>query len=144
MNSLDVIKKKFENDAFAKNFGIILDDLTEDEVKMHMELKPELNNFHGRPHGGAIYALADAAFSIIGNNQNNVSVALNCAIHYHTSPEPGSTLYVRGTRIKQTRRIGTYYFDLYTLENGSENKIATMISTLYRTGKPHDPNLEVK
>ena len=63
MDSLDLIKEKFKNDKYTKSFGVVLDELTEDSVKMYMKLTPEMNNFNGRPHGGAIYGLADAAFS---------------------------------------------------------------------------------
>jgi len=143
MDSLELIKNKFKNDNYAKKFDIVLDDLKEDFVKMHMKLTPEMNNFHGRPHGGAIYSLADAAFSIIGNNQNNISVALDCNIYYHASPNPGEILYVKGERLKQSRKIGTYLFTIYVEVNGKQEKIATMTSNLYRTGKPHDSNLEV-
>ena len=143
MNKLDVITEKFKNDNYAKNYGIVLDDLTENTIKMHMQLKPEMNNFNGRPHGGAIYGLADVAFSLIGNNQNNISVALDCTITYHASPKSNNILHVEGKLIKQTRKIGTYLFDIYTENDNTRTIIATMLSTLYRTGKPHDPELEV-
>ena len=144
MDNLDLILNKFKNDNFAKKLGIVVDDLTENMVRMHVTLTPDMNNFNGRPHGAAIYALADAAFSVIGNNQNNLSVALNCTIHYLASPDTGQVLYVEGNLIKLTRKIGTFYFELYTLKEEEKNIVATMISSLYRTGKPHDPNLEVK
>ena len=139
MNNLEIIKEKFKKDSYAKELGVVLDELTEDSIKIHMRLDSKFNNFHERPHGGAIYSLADVAFSLIGNNQNNISVALDCTIQYHASPEPGDILFVKGTRIKQTRKIGSYLFELYTDDTGSQQKIATMMSTLYRTGKPHDP-----
>lgn len=141
MDSLELIKMKFKNDNFAKNLGVILDDLTMDYVKMHMQLKPEMSNFYGRPHGGAIYSLADAAFSVIGNNQNIISVALDCTITYHTSPNPEDILYVEGRLLKQTRKIATFLFTLYTLNNENQNLIATMLSTLYRTGRSINPEL---
>lgn len=144
MDKLDLIKEKFKKDNFAQNFGVVLDELTEDSVKMHMKLTDKMNNFHGTPHGAAIYGLADAAFSVIGNNQNNISVALDCNIYYHAAPKSGQILYVTGDRIKQTRKIGTYIFELYTKRDGAQNRVATMVSTLYRTGKPHDPKLEVE
>lgn len=143
MNKLDVITEKFKNDNFAKHFGVILDELTEKTIKMHMQLTTEMKNFNGKPHGAAIYGLADVAFSIIGNNQNNISVALDCTINYHASPNIGEILHVEGKIIKQTRKIGTYIFDLYTEQDKIRTIIATMLSTLYRTGKPHNPNLEV-
>ncbi|MHA1845248.1 MAG: PaaI family thioesterase [Promethearchaeota archaeon] len=132
---LEIIKEKFKNDAFARNFGIVLDSLTEDSVKMHMKINESVLNFYNRPHGGAIYTLADVAFSLIGNNQNNVSVALSCTIIYHSSPNLGEILHVEGKRINQTNKIGTYYFKLFTEENGNIKNIATMMGTLYRTGK---------
>jgi uncharacterized protein (TIGR00369 family) len=142
MDKLEFIKEKYKEDNFANQLGIVLDDLSENTVKMHMVLKPFMNNFQGRPHGAAIYGLADAAFSVLGNNNNNVCVALNCDISYHASPEPGEVLHVEGEKIKQTKKIGTYMFSLYTMKENKERKIATMISTLYCTGKPHNPNIE--
>ena len=68
---------------------------------------------------------------------------LDCTINYHASPKSNDVLNVEGKLIKQTRKIGTYLFDVYTEIDGSRTIIATMLSTLYRTGKPHDPNLEV-
>ena len=136
MDKLEIIKDKFKSDNFAKHLGVILDHLTEDFVKMHMKLRSDMNNFYGRPHGGAIYGLADAAFSVIGNNQNIISVALDCTITYHASPNPGEILYVEGKLLKSTRKISTFIFTLYTLNDGNQNLIATMLSTLYRTGRP--------
>ena len=141
MDKLEIIKEKFKNDKFAQNFGVVLDDLTENSVKMHMELTPKMNNFYDRTHGAAIYGLADAAFSAIGNNQNIISVALECSITYHSSPSDGQILYVEGKLIKQTLRIGTYIFTLYTMENASQEIVATMLSTLYRTNKPINPDI---
>jgi acyl-CoA thioesterase len=141
MDKLEVIKDKFKNDNFAMNLDVKLDDLTENYVKMHMILKSDMNNFYGRPHGGAIYTLADAAFSVIGNNQNIISVALDCTITYHASPNPGEILYVEGKLLKSTRKISTFIFTLYTLNGGEQNLIATMLSTLYRTGRAINPDL---
>lgn len=138
MDNLEFIKEKFKNDRFAQNFGIVLDELTENTVKMHMKLTPKMNNFNGKPHGAVIYGLADVAFSVIGNNQNIICVALDCSISYHASPATDQILYVEGELIKQSRKIGTYMFNLYTKQNGGYQKIATMMSTLYCTGKPHN------
>ncbi|MHA1680837.1 MAG: PaaI family thioesterase [Promethearchaeota archaeon] len=136
LSNLEIIKERFKRDNFAGILGIVLDELTGDFVKMHMKLNKSLNNFFDRPHGGAIYGLADAAFSVIGNNSNNISVALECSINYHSSPEPGDILYVEGKLIAGSRRIGTYLFSLYTLSEDERKMVATMKSTLYRTGKP--------
>lgn len=139
MDSLQVVLDLFAKDAFARQFGIVLDELKTDSVKMHVTLRPEFNNFNGRPHGGIIYALADAAFSVIGNNSNNLSVALECSINYHRSPDPGQVLYVEGRRVHETKHVGTYLFTLFTETAGKRDLVATMKSTLYRTGKLIQP-----
>nr|MDO8113925.1 hotdog fold thioesterase [Candidatus Sigynarchaeota archaeon] len=136
MNSFDIVREQFKKDNFANKFRIVLDDLKENEVKMHMILDSSTLNLFSRPHGGAIYALADAAFSVIGNNSNILSVALECSISYHASPDPGQNLYVEGKEVSGSNKIGTYLFTLYTLEGGKQKLIATMKSTLYKTGKP--------
>lgn len=136
MNNLDIIKAQFKKDNFANKFRIVLDDLKENSIKMHMILDSSTLNMFGRPHGGAIYALADAAFSIIGNNNNNLSVAVESSISYHSSPDPGKNLIVEGKEIAGSTKIGTYLFNIFTEEGGQRMPIATMKSTLYKTGKP--------
>lgn len=126
----------FENDRFARQSGIVLDNLTEAEVTMHMELTADMGNLFGRPHGGAIYTLADAAFSVLANNGNNISVALDCTVTYHNGPEIGQTLYVRGRPLAVSKRVGSYLFDIYTIQDDREKRIATMKGTAFRTGRP--------
>ena len=59
---LEIVKKQFDGDSYAKSLGIVLDKLTDDAIQMHMELREDMLNLFKRPHGGAIYSLADAAF----------------------------------------------------------------------------------
>lgn len=139
MDSLHIIKEKFKSDKFATEMGIILDDLSPGNVKMHMVLDEKKCNFYQRPHGAAIYALADAAFSVIGNNANNISVALDCSITYHSSPDVDTVLYVEGREIASSRKIGTYLFSLFTLNGEQKVPVATMKSVLYKTGKQIQP-----
>lgn len=129
-----LIKNKFECDNYAKNLGIVLDELTESSIRMHMELRDDMENLYNRPHGGVIYSLADAAFSIIANNQNNISVALDCTITYHNGPRTGDMLYVHGWTLSISRKVSSYLFDVYTLKNDEKTPIATMKGTAYRTG----------
>ena len=136
VNNLDVIRRMFKEDVFARALGIELDEINCDSVKMHMELQEKHVNFYNRPHGGAIYSLADAAFSVIGNNENIRSVAIECSISYHYSPDVGDILHVDGKKVAQSRRIGTYLFEVYVLKDDKKILVATMKSTLYRTGKP--------
>jgi len=139
---LEIVKKRFERDNYAKFLGIVLDELTDDTIQMHMQLRENMLNWFNRPHGGAIYALADAAFSVLGNNTNNLSVALDCSITYHASPDSGTILIVEGETLSATRRTVAILFNVYMEKEGTRTLVATMKGVGYRTGKPIDPNIE--
>jgi len=139
---LELVRERFQQDPYAQSLGIILDELTEDAIQMHMPLRENMLNWFDRPHGGAIYSLADAAFSVLGNNRNNLGVALDCSISFHASPDPGTTLIVRGEALSTTERTGAYLFKVYMEREGERKLIATMKSLSYRTGKPIDSNIE--
>jgi acyl-CoA thioesterase len=138
---LEIARKGFEKDSYAKSFGIVLDELTDDTIRMHMELREDMFNWFGQLHGGAIYSLADAAFSVLGNNSNNLAVALDCSITFHASPDPGTILIVEGETLSTTRRTSSYLFKVYAEKEGTRTLVATMKSVSYRTGKPIDPNI---
>jgi len=135
MDNLSIVKRKFRHDGVRKLLGIELDTLTETTITMHMQLRDDMNNLFSAPHGGIIYTFADAAFSVLGNNQNNISVAVQCSINYHASPAPGSMLYLEGRLVSGSRKIAHYLFSVYTLAHEHRTDIATMSGTLYRTGK---------
>ena len=139
---LEIVKKLFQSDKYANFLGIVLDELTDDTVQMHMQVREDMLNWFDRPHGGAIYALADAAFSVLGNNTNNLSVALDCSITYHASPDSGRILIVEGEILSSTGRTVACLFKVYVEKEGMRMLVATMLSVGYRTGKPIDPNIE--
>ena len=139
---LELVRKRFERDTYANSFGIVLDDLTDDTIQMHMQLREDMLNWFNRPHGGAIYSLADAAFSVLGNNSNNLGVALDCSITFSASPDPGTILIVEGETLSTTGRTAAYLFKVYMEKEGTRTLVATMKSVSYRTGKPIDPSIE--
>jgi acyl-CoA thioesterase len=139
---LEIVRKRFEKDRYAQSLGIVLDELTDDTIRMHMRLREDMLNWFNRPHGGAIYSLADAAFSLLGNNNNNLAVALDCSITFHESPDSGTILFVAGETLSTTWRTSAYLFKIYMEKEGARTLVATMKSVSYRTGKPIDPNIE--
>ena len=52
------------NAPFAREMGIEIVSVSNDEVVCEMELRPEQMNSMGRGHGGAIFALVDHTFAI--------------------------------------------------------------------------------
>ena len=139
---LEIVKKQFERDNYAKSLGIILDKLTDDTIQMHVQLRKDMLNMYNRPHVGIIYSLADVAFSILGNNKNNISVGLDCSITYHASPDPGTVLVVEGKTLSNSRRTAAFLFEVYTEKKEMRILVATMKSVSYRTGKSINPDVE--
>ena len=134
-NDIEFVKSRFEQDRYAKIFGIVLDELTENTVRMHMKLTGDMLNWFNMPHGAAIYSLADAAFSVLSNAGTNLSVALNCSITYYSSPIKESDLTVHGETIARTEQTSIFSFDVYSTKNDANILIATMKGISYRTGK---------
>jgi len=138
---LEIVRKRFGKDTYAKSFGIVLDELTDDTIRMHMQLREDMLNWFNRPHGGAIFSLADAAFSVLTNNKNNLSVALDCSITFHASPDPGTKLIVEGETLSTTMRTAAYLFKVYMEKEGTYTLVATMKSVAYQTGKLINSNI---
>ena len=135
---LEIAKQRFAKDEFAKLLGIVLDDLSESTVQMHMHVRQEMNNWFGLLHGGAIYSLADAAFSVLANNSVNIAVALDCSMTYHVSPEHGTKLIVQGETLSASRRTAAYIFKVYMQKEETLTLVATMKSVSYKTNKAID------
>jgi len=108
-----------------------------------MQLRNDMLNMFSRPHGAIMYSLADAAFSVLSNNKNNLSVALGCSIVYHASPDPGTMLVVEGEILSRSRQTAAFLFNVYMKKKGVRTLVATMKSVSYRTGKPIKPTIEV-
>lgn len=142
---LQLVRQRFPQDSFAASLGIVMEELCDDTVRMRMPVRGDMLNWFGRPHGAAVYALADAAFSVLTNNKNNLSVALDCSITYHASAELGDHLVVEGSTLALTGRTGSFLFKVYAEPGGEASGrrlVATMKSVAYRTGKPIDPDIE--
>lgn len=86
------VRQRIEGDPFAKRLGIRLLDLAPGRAKLAMTLEPDMTNFHGTGHGGAIFSLADAAHAAASNSRGEVAVATHLSIHYLRPGMPGMTL----------------------------------------------------
>jgi acyl-CoA thioesterase len=82
----EAIFKKVEKEPFAQKFGIKLLDLDEGYSKVEMKFTPNMENFLGLAHGGALFALIDEAFETASNSHGTVAVALNMNITYISPP----------------------------------------------------------
>jgi acyl-CoA thioesterase len=71
-------------------------------------------NFHGIPHGGAVFSLADAAFAAAGNSHGQTAVALSMTINYLAATTPGTRLVAEAQELRKGHRSGFYQITVRT------------------------------
>ena len=123
------IFKKVETEPFAQKFGIRLLDLAEGYSKVEMRFTPDMENFFGMAHGGALFALIDEAFETASNSHGTVAVALNMSITYASSPTAGSRLVAEAREFSRTQRTAAYDIKLSDDQN---QLIASCQALVYR------------
>jgi acyl-CoA thioesterase len=104
----EAIQARIRDDPYAAWLGIELLELAPGYCKAAMWLTPQMVNFHGLPHGGAIFSLADYAFSGACNAEGRAAVALSVTIQFLAATEPGTRLTAEARAERQGRRAGFY------------------------------------
>jgi len=129
----EAIFKKVGKEPFAQKFGIKLLDLDEGYSKVEMKFTPEMENFLGLAHGGALFALIDEAFETASNSHGTVAVALNMNITYISPPPSECRLIAEAREFSRTQRTAAYDIKLFDDRN---NLIASCEALVYRKWNP--------
>ena len=129
----DQILQQISQDPFARFLGIELLELGEGRSKVAMTVDERMLNFHGIPHGGVIFSLADAAFAAAANSHGQVAVALNMSINFLAAVPLGTRLYAEATEESLGRRTALYHMAV-TTEGGA--LVALCHGTVYRKDQP--------
>ena len=125
---MDPNKAFFANDAWAKESGIELMEVSTGRAKVRMRIEKKHVNGHGTVHGGVIFTLADTAFALASNSHGIPAAAINAHISYVKSATAGS-LYAEATESSLSPKIATYSV-IVTDDNGE--KIALFEGMVYR------------
>jgi acyl-CoA thioesterase len=131
--SLDRIFQQISQDPFAHFLGIELLEVREGYSKAALTVQEHMLNFHGIPHGGVIFSLADAAFAAASNSHGQVAVALDVDVHFVAAAQPGARLTAEATEEHLGRRTGLYRLAV-TAEDGT--LVALAHGTVYRKDQP--------
>ncbi len=105
---IKILKERFEVEPFARKMGINLKDIKEGYALVEMKVREEHENIFSYVHGGATFALINAAFELAGNSHGTVSVALSMNITYTSPAKQGDVLRAEVKEINTTRRTGLY------------------------------------
>ncbi len=122
-------RERIQDDAFCETLGIDLVDLSPGRARTELTVTPALCNFHGTPHGGAVYSLADAAFAAASNSHGRTAVALETNISYLEAVETGETLAAVAEETHAAGRTAEYEVEVV---DGSGDRVATFRGRVYR------------
>lgn len=99
---------RLEADQFVKSLGIELLEVGEDFVQVGLTLTDAHSNFHGATHGGAIFSLADCAFSLYANSYEANASAIDTHMVFSAASKPGDLLTATATEVNRGRTLATY------------------------------------
>ncbi|WP_458205069.1 hydroxyphenylacetyl-CoA thioesterase PaaI [Haladaptatus sp. NG-SE-30] len=99
-------------DPFCATLGIELTELGPGTARTELTVSDDLLNFHGTPHGGAVYSLADAAFAAASNSEGETALALETNMSYLAAADVGETLVAVAEREHESRSTASYRVDV--------------------------------
>ncbi len=127
-SSIEEARAFFQNDLFAMNCGITLDELWEGGCLCSMPVTDQLKNAAGGVMGGAIFTLGDFAFAAASNHAHRITVAQQVSINF-LSGTRGSRLFAKAQLKKDGKTTCVYNIDI-TDDLGRD--IAQFIGTGYK------------
>lgn len=125
---MDAMKKFVQQDHFARHIGVEILEYGKGAAKARMEIGSHHLNSAGMVHGGAVFSLADAVFSIASNSHGTLAVAINVSISFFKSATSG-TLTATAEEVSFNPKLATY---LITVTDDAGDKIALFQGTVYR------------
>jgi acyl-CoA thioesterase len=106
----------WRQDATLRSLGLERLSIEAGQAAVAMTVLPAMVNGLGITHGGAIFTLADTAFSLASNTYNERTVAAHCSISFLRPTRLGDRLVATATEVVRSVRSGIYDVRV-TLEN---------------------------
>ena len=95
-------------DNYARSLGIELVSVSAEEIVVAMDVRPQHLNFLSVGHGGAVFSLADCAFSLASNNAGDRAVAIDTHLVLTAATREGDRLEATVRETSRGRTLGTY------------------------------------
>ena len=125
---MDALKRFIDQDAFARHLGIELLEYGVGRATAQLTVGPQHLNSAGTVHGGAIFSLADVAFSAAANSHGMLALSIDASISYFQALQ-GGTLTAEAHEVARNRKLATYLIDV---KDGTGALIAHLRGTVYR------------
>ncbi|WP_370325581.1 PaaI family thioesterase [Euzebya sp.] len=102
---------------------------------LELRPSPSMGNLAGSLHGGATFAVADAAFEVACNSYGRAAVALETTAHYHRPAPLDAPVTAEAWEISRGHRTATYRLQV---RDGDE-VLTSYLALAYRTSRWHLP-----
>ena len=129
--SLSEAQSFYKDDRFATENGVVITELGEDFAVCELKITGSHRNAVGGVMGGAIFTLADLAFSAAANNLHFPTVALQSSANF-LSGAKGDTLTAKAHCVKNGG--ATSVFNVTVTDNAGR-AIAQIVFTGYKLRK---------
>ncbi len=121
--SEEEVRKFFENDKFATDNGMVIEEYSHHYAKCSFEIQPVHRNAMGNVMGGALFTLADFAFAVAANWENAGTVSLSSSISYNGVAK-GNKVIASAECVKDGRSTCCYIIEL---KDDLDNLVATVV-----------------
>jgi acyl-CoA thioesterase len=108
MERIERITSHLEADPYAALLGITLVAVDNDAVTVSMPVTSAHENFLGGTHGGAVFSVADCAFSLASNAYAEPAVAVDTHLAITASSAAGDTLTATAVEVHRGGTLATY------------------------------------
>ena len=98
----------FGHEEAIRSLGLKQLSIETGKAVVAMTVQPAMVSESGVTHGGAIFALADAVFSLACNTSNKRAVATHCSISFLSPTRLGDYLIATATEVVRTPRSAIY------------------------------------
>lgn len=98
----------WRHDATLRSLGLERLSIEAGGASVAMTVLPSMVNGIGITHGGAVFTLADAVFSLACNSYNERTVASHCSIAFLHPTRLGDRLVATATEVARSVRSGIY------------------------------------
>jgi len=123
----------WSGDAAARSAGMQLLSAGEGCAEVSMVVREDMLSGFNLVHGGAVFTLADTAFSLACNSRNLKSFAMSCSIDFVRPAMLRDELTARAREQSHTRSSGFYEI---TVTNQHDKVIAHFRGRSFTRGEP--------
>lgn len=109
---LAVLRAALERSPLARALGIEFTQFEPGRASARLGPGPELPNFLGYTHTGALFTLAEQVMAAVANSLGYVGLPLNCEYHFLKGADPGAEVVATGRVVDTQGRIARVSVDL--------------------------------